>query len=225
MKRERTVKIIDLTMSIQTHWRWPVQLEYLQGHDRGDEFQACRINISMHTFTHVDTPLHVMPDQITIDQVPLDRLVGSAAVLHLRSAGPNQAITVEAVQKAGGHIKTGDIVLLETGWDLQRDWKTREFWTESPYVEEKAADWLASQNIKAVGFDFPQDYHIREIPARHPSVKELPTHNIILRRGIYLIEYLCNLHRIPSDRAEVYALPLKMAGAEGAPARVIAVVP
>jgi arylformamidase len=219
------MKMIDLTMSIQPHWRWPVKLETLQGHDRGDEFQTCRINISMHTFTHVDTPLHVMPGRITIDLVPLDQLAGPAAILHLKGAGPNQAITEEAVKKAGEHIQPGDIVLLKTGWDLQRDWKTKEFWTESPYVEEQAATWLAGQKIKAVGFDFPQDYYIRDIPARHPPVKEMPTHNLILRRGIYLIEYLCNLHQVTSDRAEVYALPLKIAGAEGAPARVIAVIP
>ncbi len=219
------MEIIDLTMAIQTHWRWPVKLEYLQGHDRGDEFQTCRIHISMHTFTHVDTPLHVASGQIPIDQVPLDQLAGPAAILHLKGVGPNQAITEEAVKKAGGHIKPGDIILLQTAWDLQRDWKTKEFWTESPYVEEKAAQWLADQEIKAVGFDFPQDYYIRDIPARHPPVKELPTHNIILRQGIYLIEYLCNLHQVATNRAEVYALPLKIAGAEGAPARVIAVVP
>lgn len=218
------MKLIDLSMTIQTHWRWPVKLEFLQSHEKGTGFQACSMNLSMHTFTHVDTPLHVMPNQITIDQVSLDHLAGPAAILNLK-VGPNQAITEEAVKKAGAHLKPGDIVLLKTGWDLQRDWKTREFWTEAPYVDEKAATWLAAQKIKAVGFDFPQDYHIRDIPARHPRAEELTTHSIILRRGIYLIEYLCNLHQIKVDRAEIFALPLKIAGAEGAPARVVAVVP
>ena len=218
------MKLIDLSMSIQTHWRWPVKLEFLQSHEKGTDFQVCALNLSMHTFTHVDTPLHVMPNQITIDQVSLDQLAGPAAILDLK-VGPNQPITEEVLKKAGGHIKPGDIVLLKTGWDLQRDWMTREFWTEAPYVDEKAATWLVGQKIKAVGFDFPQDYHIRDIPARHPRVEELTTHSIILRRGIYLIEYLCNLHQIKVDRAEIFALPLKIAGAEGAPARVVAVVP
>ncbi|MGA2959930.1 MAG: cyclase family protein [Thermodesulfobacteriota bacterium] len=218
------MKLIDLSMTIQTHWRWPVKLEFLQSHEKGTGFQVCSLNLSMHTFTHIDTPLHVMPNQITIDQVSLDHLAGPAAILNLK-VGPNQAITEEAVRKAGAHLKPGDIVLLKTGWDLQRDWKTREFWTEAPFVDEKAATWLVGQKIKAVGFDFPQDYHIRDIPARHPRVEELTTHSIILCRGIYLIEYLCNLHQIKVDRAEIFALPLKIAGAEGAPARVIAVVP
>lgn len=219
------MRFIDLSMSIQTHWRWPVKLEFLQSHEKGAGFQACAMNLSMHTFTHVDTPLHVLPNQITIDQVPLDQLAGPAAILHLKEVRPNQAITEEAVKKAGTHIKPGDIVLLKTGWDLQRDWKTREFWTEAPYVDEKAATWLAGQKIKAVGFDFPQDYYIRDIPARHPSVEELTTHHIILRRGIYLIEYLCNLHRIQAERVQLFVLPLKVAGAEGAPARALAIIP
>jgi arylformamidase len=219
------MKLIDLSMTVQTHWRWPVKLEFIQRHEDGKGFQTSAIRISMHTFTHVDTPLHVSPDRITIDQVPLDQLAGPAAVLHLKGIGPNQPVTEEAVKRAGDHIRPGDIVLLKTGWDLQRDYNTREFWTEAPYVDEKAAVWLAEQKIKAVGFDFPQDYSIRDIPARHPPVEELTTHHLILRRGIYLIEYLCNLHQITADRVEVFALPLKIAGAEGAPARVIALVP
>ena len=219
------MKLIDLSMTVQTHWRWPVKLELLQSHKQGTGFQTSAMNLSMHSFTHVDTPLHVSPDRITIELVPLDQLAGTAAVLHLENTGPNQAVTEEAVKKAGGHIRPGDIVLLKTGWDLQRDYNTREFWTEAPYVDEKAAVWLGEQKIKAVGFDFPQDYHIREIPARHPRVEELTTHSIILRRGIYLIEYLCNVHQIKVDRVDIFALPLKIAGAEGAPARVVAVVP
>lgn len=215
------MKIIDLTMTIQTHWRWPVKLEFLQSHESGSEIQASAMKLTMHTFTHVDTPLHVSPDRITMEKVPLDQLCGPGAILDLK-VGPNQAISEEAVAKAGSHLKPGDIALLKTGWNLQRDYRSREFWTEAPYVEEKAAQWLARRELKAVGFDFPQDYCIRDIPRRHPPVKELTTHDIILRQGVYLIEYLCNLHEISSTRIEVYALPLKIAGAEGAPARVMA---
>ena len=52
----------------------------------------------------------------------------------------------------------------------------------------------------------------------------MPAHNLILRKGIYQIEYLCNLHRIDAKRVTLIALPLKLAGSEGAPARVIALL-
>jgi kynurenine formamidase len=219
------MELIDLSMGILPHWRWAIKQDYLQDRRKGDEFQTSVLTISMHAFSHVDTPLHILPEKITIDQVPLEQLTGPAAVLDLSFVGANQGITEEDLRRAGKHIQKGDMVLLKTGWDLKRDWKTREFWTEAPYVEEKAAAWLSEQDIRAVGFDFPQDYNIRLMPGRHPSVKELPTHKIILGKGIYLIEYLINLHSIHVDRVTLFALPLKVVGAEGAPARVVAMIP
>lgn len=219
------MKIIDLSMNIHSHWRWPINLEYLQSHKQGDEFQTCALKISMHAFTHIDTPLHIHPEEITIDNVPLENLIGPASIINLEKISPNQPINEEMLIKAGRHIEEGDIVILKTSWDKQRHYTTKEFWTESPYLVKEAAAWLANRNIKAVGFDFPQDFFIREIPLRHPKVKELPTHDIILRKGIYLIEYLCNLSQITVEKVQLFALPLKILGAEASPARVVAIIP
>jgi kynurenine formamidase len=52
----------------------------------------------------------------------------------------------------------------------------------------------------------------------------MPAHDLILRKGIYQIEYLCNVHQINSKRITLIALPLKLADCEGAPARVIALL-
>ena len=101
---------------------------------------------------------------------------------------------------------------------------SREYWSDAPYVGEQAAIWLAEQPIKAVGFDFPQDYVIRDIPQRHPRPEEMPTHHHILRKGIYLIEYLCNLKRIEKRRFILSAAPLKVRSAEGAPTRALAIL-
>ncbi|RJQ64696.1 MAG: cyclase family protein [Desulfobacteraceae bacterium] len=218
------MKIIDLSMSIQPHWRWNIQTRLAMDHKKNDPFQVTVLTIPMHAFTHVDTPLHIEPDRITIDQVSLERFCGTAAILDLSDIESNMPITAGELEKKGGHISPGDIVILKTAWDLKRDWTQKEYWLEAPFVREDAAEWLAGRDIKAVGFDFPQDYAIREIPARHPPADEMPTHHLLLRKGVYLIEYLCNVHQIASDRATVYALPLKVKESEGAPARVIAVV-
>lgn len=217
------IKLIDLSMSIRLHWRWQVTCEFTLDHKKGDLFQSSVFSLPTHAFTHIDTPLHILPREITIDKVPLDRLCGQASIIDLSFVDENQPILLKDLQGAGKHLLPGDIVLLKTSWDLKRDWKTQEYWTEAPYVDEKAATWLAQQDICAVGFDFPQDYFIREIPSRHPDITDLPTHDLILRKGIYLIEYLCNLHLIRSDRTNIFALPLKLENAEGAPARVVAV--
>lgn len=218
------MEVIDLSMTLQPHWRWRVKRKLIQDLEQGDSLQVSLLTLNVHAFTHVDTPLHVLPGKIAIDEVPLVHLVGSAAIIDLSLAGAHEGIGVRDLQRTAGHILPGDIVLLRTAWDLKRDWRTREYWTEAPYVEEEAAAWLAEQEIKAVGFDFPQDYVIREMPSKHVPVEEMPTHHIILRRGIYLIEYLCNLHLIKANRVNLYVLPLKVRGAEAAPARALAVV-
>lgn len=219
------MKIIDLSMNIQSHWRWPLNLEYLQSHVKGDEFQTCTLKISMHAFTHIDTPLHILPGKIAIDEVPLEYLIGPASIINLRNIIANQPITEEMLKKAGHIIKDGDIVILNTNWDKQRDYTTKEYWIESPYLVKEAAIWLANKNIKAVGFDFPQDFFIRDIPHRHPKVNELPTHDILLKKGIFLIEYLCNLSQITVEKVQLVALPLKISRVEASPARVIAIIP
>jgi arylformamidase len=217
-------EVIDLSMTIHSHWRWQVNKKVVMDHQKGDPFLVSVLTLVVHAFTHVDTPLHMLPGKTPINAVPLNQLVGPSAVLDLSFVDSNEAIRRKDLEKAGKHILPGDIVLLKTGWDLKRDWNTREFWTESPYLEEGAAAWLAGQEIKAVGFDFPQDYAIRETHLRHPIAEEMPTHHFILRKGIYLIEYLCNLHRIKANRVKLFVLPLKIEGAEAAPARVVAVM-
>jgi kynurenine formamidase len=191
---------------------------------KGDSFQSSVLEIPIHAFTHIDTPLHIRSNGKTIDNVPLDELTGPAAIFDLSSVKANGAIGVSDLEKASCKIIPGDIVLIKTEWDLKRDLRTIKYWSEAPFLKEEAAIWLAKQDIKAVGFDFPQDYYIRETHVREVLANELPTHNFLLRKGVYLIEYLCNLHQISNRRFTLFALPLKIADSEGAPARVVAVI-
>ena len=217
------MEIIDLSMTVQPTWRWPVEIAAERDFDRGDSYRSTSARMSMHAFTHVDAPLHVEPGRESIDRVPLDHLCGPAAVVDLRPVTSNQKIALDLLQARSGHLQTGDILILKTCWDRQREPTSREFWLEAPHLHEEAAAWLSEQPVKAVGYDFPQDYAIREIPDRYPQVHELPTHELVLRKGIYMIEYLCNLDRVKQERATIYALPLKVLGSEGACARVVAV--
>ena len=218
------MNIIDLSMPIQPHFRWPFRSELAYSYEKGDPYQSTNFTMSAHSFTHLDTPLHFKPGQITVDEIPLDQLTGPMAIMDLSYVAANQAIGAADLEKNADNIEEGDIVVLKTEWDLKRSWESREFWLEAPYLDAEAAGWLSEQKIKAVGFDFPQDYAIREIPGRHPSPREMPAHDLILSKGIYFLEYLCNVHKITVPRATLFALPLKLAGCEGAPVRVIAVV-
>jgi kynurenine formamidase len=75
-----------------------------------------------------------------------------------------------------------------------------------------------------VGFDFPQDQPIRDfVDVRKVPITQFVSHDVILRSGRVLIEYLCNLGAVKSPRIEICALPLRIPKSDGAPARVIAI--
>jgi kynurenine formamidase len=216
------MRIIDLTMPVAPHWRFPVTLEQVQSHERGDIFQASKLTLSVHGFTHVDAPRHCVPGGPTIEAVPLETVCGQAKVLDLSHAGPNHAIGPDELA-AAGEVQAGDLILLRSAWERRTDYTTRDFWLQAPYLTREAAEWLAERRPRAIGFDFPQDYVIRELVNRQPALDEFPTHALLLARGVILIEYLVNLSAIPGPTTLFMAAPLKVPGSDGGPARAVAI--
>jgi arylformamidase len=216
------VQIIDLTMPVAPHWRFPILLERVQSHERGDVFQASTLTVSVHGFTHVDAPRHCVPGGPTIESVPLETVCGPATILDVSHAGPNHGITPEELA-AAGEVNPGDLILLRSAWERQVDYTTRDFWLRAPYLTPEAARWLADRRPRAVGFDFPQDYVIRELVSRQPALDEFPTHALLLAEGIILIEYLINLSAIPGRTTLFMAAPLKVPGSDGGPTRAVAI--
>ena len=218
--------IVDLTLPIESHFRWPTERKLRGDFARGDNFQITYLGLVVHGFTHVDSPRHIVPDGATTSDLSLDRLVGEAAVVDLADTAPESAVSADILADRGEHIGPGDIVLLKTCWDQKRSHHDETFWTTSPYLTREACEWLFQREIKALGVDFPQDYPIRELlGGRTPPMTEFVSHDVLLRRGVVLIEYLCNLGALASPRTTVIALPMKVPEADGAPARVIALEP
>jgi kynurenine formamidase len=217
------MQIVDLTMPMAPHWRFPITLEQTQAHERGDVFQASKLGISVHGFTHVDAPRHCVPGGPTIESVALETVCGRATVLDVSHAGPNHAIGPEELAAAGA-VEPGDLILLRSAWERQVHYSTRDFWLNAPYLTREAAAWLAERRPRAVGFDFPQDYVIRELVSRQPALAEFPTHELLLARGIILIEYLVNLSAIPGPTTLFLAAPLLVPGSDGGPARAMAIL-
>ena len=218
--------IVDLTLPIESHFRWPTERKLRGDFDRGDSFQITYLGLVVHGFTHVDSPRHIVPDGDTTSDLSLDRLVGEAAVVDLADIAPESAISADLVADRGEHIRPGDIVLLKTCWDRRQSHHDEAFWTTAPYLTREACEWLLRREIKALGVDFPQDYPIRQLLAGHTApMSEFVSHDVLLRRGVVLIEYLCNLGALESPRTTVIALPMKVPEADGAPARVIALEP
>lgn len=216
-------RIVDLSYPIKEHFRWRTERRLLQDFAKGDDFQVTWLGLGVHGFTHIDAPRHILADAPTTSATPLEATVGEAAVIDLSVIEPGQEITPADLERGAADLREGDIALLKTGWDERRDFAEAEFWTDSPFLGRDACEWLRQKRIRALGVDFPQDYPIRDLlTGTTRPLAEFVSHDVLLRHGIILIEYLCNLGSLTGARTMVFALPLKLPDADGAPARVVA---
>lgn len=216
-------RIIDLTMPIEDHFRWRVERQVKGDHERGDVFQSTWLGWTVHGFTHMDSPRHCVPGGPTTDDIPLERTVGDAAVVDLADLRPNEPIAADRLAVAAAHVVAGDIVVMRSTWERTFSPRKPEFWTQAPFMTREAAEWLLQRGPRAVAFDFPQDFVIRHLlKGEGRPLAENVTHDVLLKNGVILIEYLCNTIQLTGRRTWLCALPLKVPAADGAPARVIA---
>lgn len=219
------MRIVDLSMPIDVgHLRWPVERGRRGDHATGDLFEASWLKTSCHGFTHVDAPRHFVPGGPTLDELELGRVVGPAAILDLSDVRPDEEIGPDRLDRAGAHLRPGEIALLRTRWDRQRDWRAQAFWRDAPYLSRAGAEWLLERRPTACAFDFPQDWTIRRLlDGEVRPGPEHVTHDVLLRAGVTLIEYLVNTAELSGERTFLCAAPIRFAGADGAPARVVAI--
>ena len=219
------MRIIDLTMPIiEDHVRWKVQRTVVGDTTAGDLFQVTSMVLNCHSFTHVDAPRHYFGDGATIEATRLDDVVGEAAVIDLMDITPNEAISPEKLAARFAHVRDGDKILFKSGWDQKRSFRTKEFWLDAPYLTREAALFLKDKGVRTVAYDFPQDYVIRLLlHGEIRPIEEHVTHDILLRAGVHMIEYVVNTSALSADRVLLSAAPLKIPNADGAPARVYAI--
>ena len=182
-------------------------------------WQGSSFSMFAHYATHVDAPNHFIEGAHGIDAAPISKLMGAAALIPLDDHGAAKAITADALEDRGRHVRRGDIVILRTGWSDQH-WGQQIFWTDGPYLDTSAADWLVERGAKAVVYDFSEEFAVRQPGFRG---EDCPIHHRILGAEIYNIEYVHRLSKIRAPRCAILALPLKLAGLDGAPARVVAI--
>jgi len=218
------MRIIDLSMPIASHFRWPTETPVKGDIAAGDQFRVTRLHATCHGFSHVDAQAHILADGPTIEATPLASVVGAARVLKLRDVAPGEEIGPARLAAADPGGGAGEILLLSTGWDRHRDYNTRAFWLDAPWLNRAAAQWLADRRPTAIAFDFPQDYPIRLLlDGGVVPFDQHVTHDICLRQGITLIEYCVGTSEITADRVFFSAAPLKIPGADGAPSRIYAI--
>jgi kynurenine formamidase len=201
----------------------------------GYYYAANNVFTSEHGGTHIDSPIHFAQGHQTVDQIPLDRLVGQVAIVDVSSRADENAnyqVTqsdIEEAERQDGRLPAGAIVLIRTGYsrrwpDAQSYLGTAERGTAGvanlhfPGLHPDAARWLvANRQIKAIGIDTASiDYG---------QSTKYESHRTLFERDIPAFENLTALERLPRRGAVIVALPMKIGGGSGAPLRAMAVLP
>ncbi|MGC8607469.1 MAG: cyclase family protein [Vulcanisaeta sp.] len=209
--------IYDLSVSIRTYMPvWPTNpLPDIKpvGILSRDGYNAEFMQTATHTGTHVDSPYHMLESNITVDQLDLGKLVGYGYVVRPKFSGTE--ITASDLAKVWRSEYDGSIILIETGWWKKRAF-TKEFLYDFPGLSFDAGKFVVEHKVKTIGIDT-----LGIEPYNHT---DFAVHKLLLSNGIYIIEDLSNLDQLVEGKKYlIVALPIKLQGASGAMARVIAI--
>jgi arylformamidase len=159
------------------------------------------LHLSSHTGTHIDAPVHYLKSGDTIDTIPLSHLIGRCRVIDVSDAG--ELITAEHLD---GELEGVKRLLLKTRFSGKA-----AFTEEYPSLALDAACSITDRGIECVGID-------------SPSIESFncdgSVHRRLLGNGCIVIELL-DLLDVPEGDYTMVALPLRLAGLDGSPARVI----
>lgn len=218
-------KLIDLSVEVEAGTPGPpstsLVLEMKQ-HFRGPGFWQVTTATTMpiHLGTHIDTPLHVYADGGTTSDLSLADISGEVALFQMDKL-ESEPVTAEDLEKSDPGLKPGQVAVLSTGWTDSMWGKFPSYYTESPWLHESAAHWLVERKPKAVVFDFFEEECARN---QDFTSEEFVVHRILLGAGIYLVEHATNLAQLKGRSAHIYPAFYRIAGIEGAHARLFALV-
>ena len=236
------LRLVDLTHSFGADTIvWPTEQDFRLVIQQAGEtpagyyYASNRVEMAEHGGTHIDAPIHFARSGQTLDEVPIDRLVGTGVRIDVTAQcarDRNYRVTIqdfEQWEEAHGLIPTRAIVLVETGfgryWPSRRQYLGTELRGPEgvralhfPGLHPGAATWLVRERqVKAVGIDTASiDFG---------QSTKFESHVALLSQNVPVFENLAELHELPIRGFDVIALPMKIAGGTGGPLRVIAVLP
>jgi arylformamidase len=206
-------RIIDITVTVTPQLpSWPgepkLTTSLLRDMDRGDSCTVSRIEGGVHTGTHLDAPRHFIAGGIGVDELALEVLIGPARVAHFPDTAVVDAAMLESLALPAGTTR----LLLKTRNSALWNDPGHAFREDYVALTPDAAQWIVDRGIKLVGIDYLSIERFREPGHR--------THKILLGAGVIAVEGL-NLRQAAPGDYDLYCLPLKLAGADGAPARAV----
>ncbi|MEN8242573.1 MAG: cyclase family protein [Chloroflexota bacterium] len=186
----------------------PVELSRVSSISSGDQANVTEVKMSVHTGTHIDAPCHFIDGADSVDSIPIELLTGRAYVLHVDDG--EDLITKELLENSHIPPRTKR-VLFRTRNSNHWNGPHTTFDRDYVAVDPEAAAYLIQRGVKLIGVDYLSVAQFTDTA---------PTHLTLLEAGIVVVEGL-NLGEVSQGRYTLYCLPLKIAGADGAPARAI----
>lgn len=207
--------IYDISLPISADMVvWPgnpaVELGRISSMDAGAPVNISRLAFDVHTGTHVDAPHHFLNDHRTVESLSMDILTGPAQVIRI----PDEVnlVTDSVLEKASIPPGTRRLLLKTRNSHLWEN-GSKKFNQDFIGINAEAAEWIVVHGIKLVGIDYL---------SIAPYTDSVPPHQALLKPGVIILEGL-DLGVVPPGLYDLYCLPLKLTGAEGAPARAILV--
>jgi arylformamidase len=186
----------------------PMKFEFLKDMRKGDALTLSAYSLGAHSGTHIDAPMHFVLGGATIDQLPLEPLIGPARVLDI----PDGVQAIDAAELGRHEWRGASRVLFRTRSSRRRWMSSPTFHRDFAYIAPDAAQLLASAGVRLVGIDY--------ISAEQFGAPAPRTHRILLGKGIPIVEGLA-LETVSAGDYDLIVLPMKVAGHEGAPARAV----
>jgi len=208
----------EYRMEIDTRFteEWPQFAQY----ERADDawYVISEVTFNTHCGTHIEFPYHHVKDGADAAQFPAKRLVGQGIALDISPwRANNTRITLEDLQDvAQDRIRPDDHVFFYTGND---EYYYTERQHDRPWFTTDCIEWLVDRKIGLMGVD-TSGHEVRGDDG--VSVRGQPNHELLLRAGVPLVEYLTHLDRVLDSRFASFVLPVKIAGADAFPVRVVA---
>lgn len=182
---------------------------------KSDGYNLELIFFSSHSGTHLDAPYHFVEKGVSIDKIPLSKLITNAVICRVKK-DPNELITQRDIidfETRNEMIYPNMAVVFETEWS--KNIVKKDYFTKNPGLSAAAARYLLKKKVSLVGIDSPS------IDIGKDS--KFPVHHILLKGGVLILENLCNLDKIPRSYFKLIVLPLKLRGATGSPVRAVAI--
>jgi kynurenine formamidase len=181
-----------------------------------DGYNVLHVSMGSQTGTHVDAPFHFLDDGARIDELPLELFLGPAVVADVRGKPPHGRIEWADLAPVADRLGPGRMLVLRTGWD--EHWGTDAYF-DHPFLTGDAAARVVAAGVRTVGLDA---LSLDETVLDGEGADGFAAHFAVLGAGGVIVENLRNLGEVPGANPVVSVLPLRFAGADGAPVRAVA---